>query len=183
MMLILLSLEIQGIERVIIEIIQDIYRDAKAYVNLDRKGPLFAINKGVKQGDPLSSCLFNAVLEEIFKELDWEGRGMKIDGKWLNHLRFADDIVLLSENKDEVEKMLHELINACRKGGLEINIAKTKYMSNTDRGDVYANSIKIEKIEEYVYLGQILSFENRLDKELKARKRKAWAGYWALKKS
>ena len=54
-------------------------------------------------------------------------------------------------------------------------------MSNINRGDIHANNEIIERINEYVYLGQILSFEDRANKELAARKKKAWAGFWALK--
>lgn len=175
------ALKNQGVEPKYIKLIKEIYKDAKTYVRTDRKGETFPIKKGVRQGDPLSSNLFNAVLEEVFRNLEWEGRGLKIDGKWLNNLRFADDIVLISENKDEVQKMLEELTKACRRVGLVINASKTKYMSNTDRGDVYANNNKIEKVNEYTYLGQILSFEDRTNKEIATRKRKAWAGFWALK--
>ena len=46
------------------------YRKAKAYVKLDKKKGEFGIRNGVKQGDPLSSSIFNSVLEEIFRKLN-----------------------------------------------------------------------------------------------------------------
>ena len=96
----------------------------------------------------MSSNLFNAVLQEAFNELDWEDKGIKIDGKRLSNLRFADDIFLIGESREEVENLIQELIVACKKVGLEINVNKTKYMSNASRGDVYANSQKLEKVYE-----------------------------------
>ena len=50
-------------------------------------------------------------------------------------------------------------------------------MSNRDNGDIYINGNRIEKTNEYVYLGQIVSFEDRMNNELNARKKKAWAGF------
>ena len=81
------------------------YRKAKAYVKIDRKkGPVFKITNGMKQGDPLSSNLFNCVLEEIFRKMDWEGKGIKIGGEYLNNLRFADNIILISTDKATYKK-------------------------------------------------------------------------------
>nr|XP_032529546.1 uncharacterized protein LOC116779396 [Danaus plexippus plexippus] len=59
---------------------------------------LLEIGRGVKQCDPLSPKLFIAVLEDILRALDWEDRGLNIYGKRLSHLRFAYNIVLLSED-------------------------------------------------------------------------------------
>ena len=58
----------------------------------DVKGQTFEIGKGVRQGDPLSPKLFNFILEEIFRKMGWEerGSGIKINGKFLNNLRFVN---------------------------------------------------------------------------------------------
>ena len=68
-------------------------------------GANFKIQRGVKQGDPVSANLFNAVLEEIFKLLRWYEEGLKIDGLYLNILRFADHVVLISSSLDELRGM------------------------------------------------------------------------------
>lgn len=52
------------------------------------------ILQSVKQGDPLSYSIFNCVLQEIFSNMNRGGNGIKINGQWLNYLRFADDIIL-----------------------------------------------------------------------------------------
>ena len=64
------------------------------------------ILRGVRQGDTLSPKLFTLVLEDIFKKLDWKDRGLNILGCRLNNLRFADDIVLLSDSADDVQSMI-----------------------------------------------------------------------------
>ena len=48
------------------------------------------IRRGVRQGDTISSKLFTAALESIFRQLTWETRGLKIDGEYLSHVRFID---------------------------------------------------------------------------------------------
>jgi len=52
--------------------------------------------QGSGQGDIISPKLITLSLESVFKKLDWNGKGLKIDGLYLSHLRFADDIELIS---------------------------------------------------------------------------------------
>ena len=80
--------------------------------------------------DPLSPNIFNCVLEQVVRELNWEDKGIKLHGTYINNLRFADDTVLISEDWKVIESMVEELVADCEKVGLEINISKTKFMSN-----------------------------------------------------
>ena len=57
------------------------------------------IKRGVRQGDTISPKLFTATLESIFRRLNWENKGVKIDGEFLSNLRLADDILLCTEQK------------------------------------------------------------------------------------
>ena len=50
-----------------------------------------------------------ALLEVILRQIDWKGLGLNINGKWLNNLRFADDIVLIGKNQEEIATMLDKL--------------------------------------------------------------------------
>ncbi|KAK6764210.1 hypothetical protein RB195_024503 [Necator americanus] len=68
------------------------------------------IRKRVRQGDTIS--LFAAALQWIMKSLSWEERGIRVDGRLLSNLRFADDIVLFSCSTNETETMLNELNEA-----------------------------------------------------------------------
>lgn len=95
------------------ELLYNIYSISSARIKLEIEGPTFPIKKGVRQGDPLSPKLFSSVLEMVFRNLDWENKGLKIDGENLNHLRFADDIVLFSENPIELENMLGRPVIKC----------------------------------------------------------------------
>ena len=64
----------------------------------EREGDEFKIERGVRQGDPISPKLFTSLLEDIFQELDWESKyGIKLNGFRLTNLRFADDVVLFAK--------------------------------------------------------------------------------------
>ncbi len=169
----------QGINNKIIKTVKQFYEDSRVYIKLDRESPTFKIHRGVKQGDPLSPNLFNALLEDVLREVDWGKFGIKIDGEKLSHLRFADNIVLISEKEEEIQKMMDEVV-ANVKAGLEINEVKTKYMSNKEEGKIVVGNSGREKVEDFTYLGQVLEFKNKMKKELEARRVRAWRGYWAL---
>lgn len=87
------------------------------------------IKRGVRQGDTIFPKLFTLAMEDIFKTLTWENKGISIDGTYLNHLRFADDIVIFSSNLEELRQMLEELRTASLEVGLQMNIGKTKSLS------------------------------------------------------
>ena len=61
--------------------------------------------KGVRQGDTLSPVMFTAVLEEIFRRIEYE-TGININGDCLNNLRFADDIILFTESEEQLGRLL-----------------------------------------------------------------------------
>ncbi|GBP88546.1 Retrovirus-related Pol polyprotein from type-2 retrotransposable element R2DM; Endonuclease [Eumeta japonica] len=93
-------------------------------------GEEFPIEKGVRQGDPVSSKLFSAALEMIFRNLDWNKNGLNINDENLNHLRFADDLILFAECPIKLEQMLQQLSNQSIIARLSMNTSKTKIMTN-----------------------------------------------------
>ncbi|KAI0241134.1 hypothetical protein LSAT2_001223 [Lamellibrachia satsuma] len=120
----------------------------------------------------ISSKLFTSTLESI-----WENKGLKIDGEYLNHLRFADDISLCTETPQELEIMLQELCEESNLSGLRMNISKTKIMVE-DNTPVYVNNTQIENVESYVYLGQWFSLRDKnQDKEILRRITAGWTAY------
>lgn len=148
---------------IVIKTLQKIYKEATAYVKLNSEGEKFPIRRGVRQGDPLSPNLFNVILEHAFRSLNWEDKGIKIDGKYLNNLRFADDVILLSDKCEILEKMASELVAECEKVGLEINTSKTKLLSTNPNAKIVLNNTEIEKVDEYKYLGQTIAINSKFD--------------------
>ena len=91
----------------------------------------FQIGKGIHQGCILSPCLFNLDTEYILRKvrLDEAQLGIKTAGRNINNLRYADDITLLAESKEALEKLLMRLKEEREKTGLKRNIQKTKIMA------------------------------------------------------
>ena len=90
----------------------------------------FQIGKGVQQGCILSPCLFNLYAEYIMRNtgLDEAQDGIKIAGRNINHLRYADDTTLMAES-EELKSLLMKLKEKSEKVGLKLNIQKTKIMA------------------------------------------------------
>jgi hypothetical protein len=135
----------------------------------------------VRQGDPLSPKLFSAALESIFRKLNWYGFGLNINDRRLNHLRFADDIVLFEEHLKNLEDMIKELSTISNEVGLEINETKTMVMTNSKEVNISINNNPIGNVDEYVYLGQIISFSDQMTKEIDKRIANDWKKYWSLR--
>ena len=96
----------QNIQTLYIKLLSNIYNNSTSTVNFSCGTNPIKINRGVRQGDSISPKLFTATLENVFKNLNWEGKGVNIDGKMFNHLRFADDIVVIARNENELKLML-----------------------------------------------------------------------------
>ncbi|KAL0832588.1 hypothetical protein ABMA28_000786 [Loxostege sticticalis] len=175
------SLREQGIQNSYVNIIKNIYSESKARIRLESIGETFPIEKGVRQGDPLSPKLFTAVLEQLFRKLDWGHLGLNINGTRLSHLRFADDLVILEEDPITLESMIQTLVDRSREVGLEMNTSKTKMMTNSIPIDITINGQKLEYVKEYVYLGQIISPKDQMSKEIDKRIASGWKTFWALK--
>ena len=102
----------------------------------------FNITRGTKQGDPLSSLLFNALLEDIFRRVQprWvqERLGLQLGHakiSMVTGLRFADDVLLVSTSLSHLTSMLADVDTESRKHGLQVHPDKTKIMWNGyDRG-------------------------------------------------
>ena len=83
------SLINQSVPLLYVKLITRMYENIQARISTDIEGEYFKIKKGVRQGDPQSPILFNVALEETFRSLKWAKKGIKIEGEYLNNLRFA----------------------------------------------------------------------------------------------
>ena len=93
----------------------------------------FLIGKGVRQGCILSPCLFNLYAEYIMRNarLDKAQAGIKIAGRNINNLRYADNTTLLAESEEELKSLLMKVKEESEKVGLKLNIQKTKIMASS----------------------------------------------------
>ena len=90
----------------------------------------FLIGKGVSQGCMLSPCLFNFYVEYIMRNagLEEAQAGIKIAGRNINNLRYADDTTLMAEREEELKSLLMKVKEESEKVDLKLNIQKTKIM-------------------------------------------------------
>ena len=93
----------------------------------------FQIGKEVCQGCILSPCLFNLHAEYIMRNsgLDKAQAGIKISGRNINNLRYADDTTLIAESKEELKSLLMKVKEENEKFGLKLNIKKTKIVASS----------------------------------------------------
>ncbi|CAG4970127.1 unnamed protein product [Colias eurytheme] len=118
--------------------------DCRSRVKLEKVGPWFPVKRGVRQGDPISPKLFIATLESVISHLDWSQYGIKIGTKCLNHLRFADDLVLISQSGKDLQPMIDSLNIGSNRVGLEMNLCKTMLMTNSVRRTLSVGSEPLE---------------------------------------
>ena len=110
----------------------------------------FKICKGVRQGCMLSRCLFKLYTEYIMQNsrMDEEQAGIKIPGRNINNLRYADDTTLMAES-EELKSLLRKVKEESEKAGLKSNIQKTKIMAS---GPIISWQIHGETVTDY-FLG------------------------------
>ena len=92
----------------------------------------FQIGKGVHQGCILSPCLFNLYAEYIMRNAGVEQAqaGIKIAGRNINILRYADDTILMAESEEELKSLLMKVKEECEKVGLKLSTQKSKIMAS-----------------------------------------------------
>ena len=112
----------------------------------------FQIGKGVRQGCILSPCLFNLYAEYIMRNagLDEAQAGIKIAGRNINNLRYADDTTLMAESEEELKSLLMKEKEESGKVGLKLNIQKTKIMSS---GPITSWEIDGETVSDFIFGG------------------------------
>ena len=92
----------------------------------------FQIRKGVCQGCILSPCLFNLYTDYIMRNagLEEAQAGIKIAGRNINNLRYADDTTLMAETEEELKSLLMKVKEESEKVGLKLNIQKKKIITS-----------------------------------------------------
>ena len=108
----------------------------------------FQIGKGVRQGCILSPCLFTLYAEYIMRNagLEEAQAGIKIAGRNINNLRYADITTLMAESEEELESLLMKVKEESEKVGLKLNIQKTKIMAS---GPIISWQIDEETMRDY----------------------------------
>ena len=112
-------------------LLRNVYVGQEATVRTEhRTTDCFQIGKEVHQGCILSPCFFNFYAEYIMRNagLEEAQAGIKIAGRNINNLRYADDTTLMAES-EELKSLLMKMKEKSEKVGLKLNIQKTKIMA------------------------------------------------------
>ena len=114
----------------------------------------FQIGKGVCQGCILSPCLFNLYAEYIMRNtgLDKAQAGIKIVGRNVNNLRYADDTTLRAEN-EELKSLLMKVKEESEKVVLKLNIQKMKIMAAGPITSWEIDGETVETVSDFIFGG------------------------------
>lgn len=167
-------LKTTGIDREEIRLISNLYWKQSAVVKIEETtSEAIMIRKGVRQGCVLSPLLFNIYSEAIFKEaLDGIECGIKVNGKIINNIRYADDTVVLAENARDLQRLMNHIVRHSENAGLLMNTTKTKviaFAKEPRRVRLIVGGTAVEQVSSYKYLGSIVNDQCDPRKEVRCR--------------
>ena len=137
-------------------LLRNLYEGQEATVKTrHRTTDWFQIRKGVRQGCILSPCLFNLYAEYIMwnARLDEAQAGIKIAGRNINNLRYADEITLMAESEEELKSLLMKVKEESEKVGLKLSIQKTKIMASGPITSWQIDGETMETVRRLYFLG------------------------------
>ena len=152
-----------GLQGKILTSIKNLYTKTNAQVKINEYlTGIFETSSGVRQGDNMSPVLFNIFINDLIKEINHLKQGVKIDAKDISILAYADDIVLIAPEPENLQNMLDSFYNWCKKFSLHINVEKSQILhfrnkksARTDFQFIIGNLL-LEKVYKYKYLGLVL---------------------------
>ena len=128
----------------------------------------FQIGKGVRQGCILLPCLFNFYAEYIMRNAGLEEAqgGIKIAGRNINNLRYADDTTLMAKSEEELKSLLKKVKVESEQVGFKLNIQKMKIMAS---GPITSWEIDGETVSDFIFLGSKITADGDCSHEIKRR--------------
>jgi hypothetical protein len=162
-----------GVDGKITRLLQNIYRGSVAAVRVgQQEGEWFVQTIRTRQGDPVSPVIFITYLERVMDAEQDERQGVCISGEFFDNLRFADDIDLMELDLEKLQRSLNSVSEAASTMGLRINIAKTKVMISGNQqmtGTLKLEHEEIESVDQFIYLGSLITWDNDDSKEIRRR--------------
>ena len=117
----------------------------------------------------MSPCLFNFYAEYIIRNsgLEETQAGVKIAGRNINNLRYADDTTLMAESEEELKSLLMKAKEESEKVGLKLNIQKTKIMASGPITSWEIDGETVETISDFIFGGSKITAEGECSHEIK----------------
>ena len=127
----------------------------------------YQVGKGIRQGCILSPCLFNFYAEYILQNarLDEAQAVIKISGRNINNLRYADDTTLMAES--ELKSLLMKVKNESEKVGLKFSSQKTKIMASGPITSWQIDGETMETVTDFLFLGSKITADGDRSHEIK----------------
>ena len=145
-----------GIPDHLICLLRNLYAGQEATVRTGhRTTDWFQIGKGVRQGCILSPSLFNFYAEYIMRNagLEETQAGIKITGRNINNLTYADDTTLMGESEEELRSLLMKVKEESEKVGLKLNIQKTKILASGPITSWEIDREIVETVSDFIFGG------------------------------
>ena len=127
------------------------------------------MGKGVCQGCILSPCLFNLYAEYIMRNagLDEAQAGIKICGRNINNLRYADDTTLMAESEEELKILLMKVKEESEKVGLKLSIQEMKIMGSGPITSWEIDEETVETVSDFIFGGSKITADADCSHEIK----------------
>ncbi|KAK3509791.1 hypothetical protein QTP70_011160 [Hemibagrus guttatus] len=161
-----------GVAEKYVRVVQDMYERSRTVVRCAvGQTEEFKVEVGLNQGSALSPFLFAIVMDQLSEEVRQES-------PWT--MMFADDIVICSESREQVEENLERWRFALERRGMKVSGSKTEYMCVNERegsGTVRLQGEEMKKVQEFKYLGSTVQSNRECGKEVKKRVQAGWNGW------
>ncbi|KAK3558339.1 hypothetical protein QTP86_017255 [Hemibagrus guttatus] len=161
-----------GVAEKYVRVVQDMYERSRTVVRCAvGQTEEFNVEVGLHQGSALSPFLFAIVMDQLSEEVRQES-------PWT--MMFADDIVICSESREQVEENLERWRFALERRGMKVSRSKTEYMCVNERegsGTVRLQGEEVKKVQEFKYLGSTAQSNGECGKEVKKRVQAGWNGW------
>ncbi|KAK3507513.1 hypothetical protein QTP70_028066 [Hemibagrus guttatus] len=161
-----------GVAEKYVRVVQDMYERSRTVVRCAvGQTEEFNVEVGLHQGSALSPFLFAIVMDQLSEEVRQES-------PWT--MMFADDIVICSESREQVEESLERWRFALERRGMKISRSKTEYMCVNERegsGTVRLQGEEVKKVQDFKYLGSTVQSNGECGKEVKKRVQAGWNGW------
>lgn len=173
----------RGFPNHLIEITKSLYKNTNIIINNGgTRTNKIKTNQGLRQGCGLSPTLFNIYIDDVVKL--WKPQinpGIKLrEGTNLNSLIYADDLTIIQNNEDDLQRSIYRLKILCEDYNLKISKDKTKIMAfegkETVRSKIIIDNKTLEQVSHFNYLGCDTTYERDKDVESKVHKFQAICG-------
>ncbi|KAK3561687.1 hypothetical protein QTP86_012557 [Hemibagrus guttatus] len=149
-----------GVAEKYVRVVQDMYERSRTVVRCAvGQTEEFKVEVGLHQGSALSPFLFAIVMDQLSEEVRQES-------PWT--MMFADDIVICSESREQVEENLERWRFALERRGMKVSRSKTEYMCVNEKegsGTVRLQGEEVKKVQEFKYLGSTVQSNGECGKE------------------